>query len=382
VSRFRYWWCVGALSALLVVALSGCGFIRDFHGANSLWLPGTKGGGPGSFTVQAQLPDVQNLKTNSRVQLNDVTVGNVTKVELQGWHALVTMTLDGQVDLPANATATIGQTSLLGSVHVELAAPKDTPPLGKLKNGSLIPLSSGGAFPSTEQTLAAVSLVLNGGGLANVQDITRALSTAFSGREQDLRSLIGQLDKFVGYLDDQKDDIIDATDSLNNLVGQFADQKPVLDRALKTIPDALAVLKNERENLVDALAQLGKFSALAADSVNQTKENLVKELKDIGPVLQSLADAGPALTRSLDYFATYPFPKPTISKWIRGDYGNLTAIIDLTLSRIDNSFFTGTRWEGNLTELELQWGRTIGQLPSPYTARNPLIAPYHFDQGA
>ena len=380
--RYRRRAGAGALSALLVVALSGCGFIRDFHGANSLWLPGTKGGGPGSFTVQAQLPDVQNLKDNSRVQLNDVTVGNVTKVELQGWHALVTMTLDGKVDLPANATATIGQTSLLGSVHVELAPPKDTPPVGKLKNGSLIPLSSGGAFPSTEQTLAAVSLVLNGGGLANVQDITRALSTAFSGREQDLRSLIGQLDKFVGYLDDQKADIIDATDSLNNLVGQFADQKPVLDRALKTIPDALAVLKNERENLVDALAQLGKFSALAADSVNQTKENLVKELKDIGPVLQSLADAGPALTRSLDYFATYPFPKPTISKWIRGDYGNLTAIIDLTLSRIDNSFFTGTRWEGNLTELELQWGRTIGQLPSPYTARNPLVAPYHFDQGA
>ncbi len=372
----------GALSALLVVALSGCGFIRDFHGANSLWLPGTKGGGPGSFTVKAQLPDVQNLKDNSRVEVNDVTVGSVTKVELQGWHALVTMTLDGKVDLPANVTATIGQTSLLGSVHVELAPPKDTPPVGKLKNGSLIPLSSGGAFPSTEQTLAAVSLVLNGGGLGNVQDITKALSTAFSGREQDLRSLIRQLDKFVGYLNDQKDDIIAATDSLNNLVGQFADQQPVLDKALKTIPDALAVLKNERENLVDALAQLGKFSALAADSVNQTKENLVKELKDIGPVLQSLADAGPALTRSLDYFATYPFPKPTISKWIRGDYGNLTAVIDLTLSRIDNSFFTGTRWEGNLTELELQWGRTIGQLPSPYTARNPLVAPYHLDQGA
>jgi phospholipid/cholesterol/gamma-HCH transport system substrate-binding protein len=382
VSRLGYRRRAGALSALLVVALSGCGFVRDFHGANSLWLPGTKGGGPGSFTVQAQLPDVQNLKTNSRVELNDVTVGNVTKVELQGWHALVTMTLDGKVDLPANATATIGQTSLLGSVHVELAPPKDTPPVGKLKNGSLLPLSSGGAFPSTEQTLAAVSVVLNGGGLANVQDITRALSTAFSGREQDLRSLIGQLDKFVGYLDDQKDDLIAATDSLNNLVGQFADQKPVLDKALKTIPDALAVLKDERKNLVDALAQLGKFSALAADSVNQTKENLIKELKDIGPVLQSLADAGPALTRSLDYFATYPFPKPTISKWIRGDYGNLTAIIDLTLSRIDNSIFTGTRWEGNLTELELQWGRTIGQLPSPYTARNPLVAPYHFDQGA
>ncbi|HTY33434.1 virulence factor Mce family protein [Mycobacterium sp.] len=383
MKRFLSWRRVGAgaAAALCAAALSGCGALRDFHGANSLPLPGTKGGGPGAYTIQAQLPDVQNLKENSRVRVNDVTVGNVTKVELQGWHALVTMTVNGDVDLPANATATIGQTSLLGSVHVELAPPKDIPPVGKLKNGSLIPLSSGAAFPSTEQTLAAVSMVLNGGGLGNVQDITKALSTAFSGREQDLRSLIGQLDKFVGYLNDQKDDIIAATDSLNDLVGQFAGQKPVVDKALKTIPDALAVLKNERENLANALAELGKFSALAADSVNQTKENLVKELKDLGPVLQSLADAGPALTRSLDYFATFPFPKPTISKWVRGDYGNFTAIVDLTLSRIDNSLFTGTRWEGNLTELELQWGRTIGQVPSPYTARNPLVAPYHFDQG-
>jgi phospholipid/cholesterol/gamma-HCH transport system substrate-binding protein len=373
---------VGLVAALVGAALSGCGVLQNFHGANSLPLPGTKGGGSGAYTIRAQLPDVQNLKENSRVQVNDVTVGNVSKVELQGWHALVTMTLDGDVDLPANATATIGQTSLLGSVHVELAAPKNATPTGKLKNGSLIPLSSGGAFPSTEQTLAAVSMVLNGGGLGNIQDVTKALSTAFSGREQDLRSLLGQLDEFVGYLNDQKDDIIAATDSLNNLVGQFADQRPVVDKALKTIPDALAVLKNERDDLANALAEAGKFSALAADSVTKTKKNLIQELKDLGPVLQSLADAGPALTRSLDFFASYPFPKPTVSKWIRGDYGNLSAVFDLTLSRIDNGFFTGTRWEGNLTELELQWGRTIGQLPSPYTARNPLVAPYHFDQGA
>jgi phospholipid/cholesterol/gamma-HCH transport system substrate-binding protein len=168
---------------------------------------------------------------------------------------------------------------------------------------------------------------------------------------------------------------------LNKLVGQFADQKPVVDKALKTIPDALAVLKDERDNLTEALAQGGRFAALAADSVDQTKENLVKELKDLGPVLQSLADAGPALTRSLGFYSTFPFPKETLTRWLRGDYANLTAVIDLTLSRIDASFFTGTRWEGNLTELEMQWGRTIGQMPSPYTAGNPLVIPYHFDQG-
>ena len=114
--------------------------------------------------------------------------------------------------------------------------------------------------------------MLNGGGLGQVQDITEAFSTAFRGREQDLRSLIGQLDKFTAYLNDQTGDIIAATDSLNHLVGKFAAQQPVLDRALATIPDALAVLNDERDNLVEAADQLGKFSALTADSVNKTKD--------------------------------------------------------------------------------------------------------------
>lgn len=375
---FRSVVLVTAAAAALSVGLSGC---ADWQGANSLPLPGTEGSGAGAYTVQVQLSDVNNIERNSRVRVGDVTVGKVTKIERQGWNALLTLSLDKDVDLPANATATLGQTSLLGSLHVELAPPKDGPPEGKLHQGSLISLASSGGYPSTEQTLAAVSVLLNGGGLGDIQEITQTLSTAFMGREGDLRSLIGQLDTFVTYLNDQTGDIIAATDSLNNLVGQLAAQKPVIDKALKTLPDALAVLKKERETLVDAVDSLGKFAALAADSVDQTKENLVKELKDLGPVLKSLADAGPSLTRSLDFLGTFPFPKPTLTKWLRGDYANLTAVIDLTLSRLDAGLFTGTRFEGQLTQLELQWGRTIGQMPSPYTARNPLIVPYHFNQG-
>jgi phospholipid/cholesterol/gamma-HCH transport system substrate-binding protein len=365
------------LTVLLLAGVSGCG---DWQGANSLPLPGTQGREPGSYTIQAQLPDVDNIERNSRVRVGDVTVGNVTKIERQGWHALLTMSINGDVVLPSNTTAAVGQTSLLGSLHVELNPPKEAPE-GRLKEGSLIPLNAGSFYPSTEQTLASASLVLSGGGLGNIQDITQALSTAFRGREDDLRSLITQLDKFVSYLNDQTSDIIAATDSLNNLVGQIADQKPVVDKALKTIPDALVVLKDQRNHLADALDQLGKFSALAADSVNQSKDALVKNLQNLGPVLQSLADSGIALTRSLDFYSTFPFPKPTLTKWLRGDTGNLVAVIDLTLSRLDAGLLTGTRFEGELTELELQWGRTIGQMPSPYTARNPLVVPYHFDQG-
>lgn len=356
---------------------AGCGW----RGLNSLQLPGTEGKQPGAFTIQAQLPDVSNIQQNSRVRVGDVNVGNVTKIERQGWHALVTMVLNGNVDLPENATVAVGQTSLLGSLHLELAAPVAVPAEGRLHDGSVIPLSAGGAYPSTEQTLAAVSLLLNNGGVGQIQDITRTFSTAFAGRENDLRSLIVELDKFIGYTNQQTGDIIGATERLNSFVGQLAGQKPIVDRALEAIPDALALLQDERADFVDAVDQLGKFSALAADSVNQTKATLVHELEDIGPVLQSLADAGPALTRSLSFFSVYPYVKEMLPKWVRGDYANLTAVIDLTLNRLDSSFFTGTRFEGHLTNVEMQWGRTIGQLPSPYTVGNPLVVPYRLDQG-
>jgi phospholipid/cholesterol/gamma-HCH transport system substrate-binding protein len=369
--------CAFGVLAAAVAAVSACGW----HGVNTLPLPGTQGEGASAYQVQAQMPDVTNIQPNSRVRVGDVTVGNVTKIERQGWHALVTMRLNGDVDLPANATAKIGQTSLLGTLHVELAPPTDVPPQGKLHDGSLIPLADAGAYPTTEQTLATVSMLLNGGGIGQIQDITKAFATAFAGREQDLRSFIQQLDEFVGHLNDQKADILTANDSLNRLVSQFAAQKPVVDKALTTLPDALAVLNKERDQIVDTTVQLGKFLAIAGDASNQTKDALTAELKDLGPVLESLANAGPDLTRSLSLLGTYPWPNETLRNWVRGDYANLTAIIDLTLSRIDTSLFTGTRWEGNLTELELQWGRIIGQLPSPATAGNPLIIPYHFDQG-
>lgn len=366
-----------AVALVMGSILSGC----QWKGLNSLPLLGTEGGGSGSFVIQAQIPHVNNLQQNSRVRVGDVTVGNVTKIERQGWHALLTMSLNGDVVLPDNATAKLGQTSLLGSQHIELAAPETVPPEGHLHDGSFIPLQNSSTFPTTEQTLAAVSLLLNGGGVGQLQDVVHAFSTAFRGHERELRSLIQELDRFIRHINDQTNDIIAATDSLNRLVGTFAQQQPVVDKALKTIPDALAVLKDERDNLVQVLDKVGQFSALAASSVNQTKENFVKILSELGPVLKSLGDAGPALTRSLSLLLTFPFPNETIENWNRGDYGNVSAYFDLTLSRLDENLFTGTRFEGDLTKLELQWGRTIGQVPSPYTSSNPLIAPYHLDQG-
>ena len=365
---------VAALAAACLFASTGC----EWRGLNSLSLPGTEGGDDGSYTIQAQLPDVVVIQQNTRVRVADVNVGNVTNIEVQDWHALVTMRINKDVHLPANSTAKVGTTSLLGSMHIELAPPADEPPAGELTNGSLIPLSAASTYPTTEQTLASVAILLNGGGLGQLQEINQTFARALAGRENDMRSLLTQLDVFIDRLNAQTDDIITATESLNALAGQVAAKDETVDKALTTIPQAISVLAESRETLADAVDALGKFSAIATSTVAQTKESLVANLRNIAPVLRELADAGPALTRGLDFLSTYPWVKSTIPNWFRGDFANITLVIDLTLSRLDAGLFTGTRWEGDLTTLELQWGRTIGQKPSPYTAGNPLVAPYRW----
>lgn len=362
---------VTALSLACLSVVTGC----QWRGLNSLSLPGAEGGA-GSYTISAQLPDVVVIAQNTRVRVADVNVGNVTKIEVQDWHALVTMRINGGVHLPANSTAKVGQTSLLGSMHIELAPPTDEPAEGELGDGAVIPLAKAGTYPTAEQTLASVSILLNGGGLAQLQEINQSFAKALAGRENEMRSLLDQLDTFIAALNDQTGDIIAATEKLNSLVTQVARHNPTVDTALTTIPQALAVLSDQRTQIADAVDALGKFSAIAALTVDQSGAALVANLRNIAPVLRSLADAGPALTKGLDFLSTYPWVKSNLANWFRGDFANISLVVDLTLSRLDSGLFTGTRWEGNLTELELQWGRTIGQLPSPYTVGNPLIAPY------
>ncbi len=154
--------------------LAGC----QFGGLNSLDMPGTAGHGSGSYTITVELPDVATLPPqNSPVMVDDVTVGSVSGIEAVQrpdgtFFAAVKLSLDGDVNLPANSTATVAQTSLLGSQHVQLTAPPEGKGVGKLKQGSNIPLGSIGRYPTTEEVLSSLGVVVNKGNLGALQDIT------------------------------------------------------------------------------------------------------------------------------------------------------------------------------------------------------------------
>lgn len=362
-----------AVGLAVALGVSGC----EWDGLNSLPMPGTEGTAPGSYEVRVQMPNVTTLTRNSPVRVHDVAVGTVSKIEVEDWHALVTVTLNPDVQLPANAVAKIGQTSLLGSNHLELAEPTDQAPEGRLRAGDVIPLARAGTYPTTEQVLSSLSVVLNGGGVAQLETITHELNSALTGREEAIRDLLPQLNELTTNLDRQTGDIIAAMSGLDRLGGQLAEQRDVVAAAIEQIHPALTVLADRRANITRALTALGELSDVVRRIVDASGEDLKANLRSLVPALKSLSDTGGDLTEALKILATFPFPMKNLDHAIKGDYLNLFMTVDITGKRLDSNFLTGTPLGGRFGGVEGALGSfapgTAAQNGDPATG--PLQAP-------
>ncbi|BBY80474.1 MCE family protein [Mycolicibacterium pulveris] len=322
------------------VTLTSCGF----GGVNTLPLPGAVASGPGNDVYHVQIANVGTLESNSPVMIDDVVVGSVGAIDVVDWHAEVEVRVKPDTVVPANAVAAVGQTSLLGSMHVALDPPIGESPTGRLQPGSTITLDRSSTYPSTEQTLSSLSVVVNAGGLGQVGDFVHSTAAALSGREADVRDLIDRLDTFVGTVDEQRDRFAASVEALDRLTAVLAAQRSDITDALHTVPPALDVLLQERAQFVTAMQKLGEFSDTATELVNSTQDDLVRNLTNLEPTLKALADVGPYLGTVVAYLPTYPFSQNFIDRAIRGDYINIFAAMDLTVPRLKRSLFLGTRW--------------------------------------
>lgn len=342
----------GAILVCLAGVVSGC----QFGGLNSLALPGTKGHGPGSFEVVLDLDNVVGLPQNSPVKVGDVTVGSVSGVAVvqrpdTTVYAAVRLSLDRHVDLPANATATVGQTSLLGSQHVELASPTDQPARGRLANGAHIKLNRTGHYPTTEDVLAALGLIVNKGNLGALQDITDQAYAAVAGRVGTFSGLLAQLAELTGFLDAQTGTIVAAMAGVDRAAAVLARNAGALGRTVETLPLALAVLNRNRGNIVAAFAALRRLAATAGRMVSQTKDDFAADFRDVFPVIKALNDNADDSIHDLELIPTFPFDRKYLRNAVRGDYLNVYSTFDLTMRRLGENVLTTSALDPNMPHL-------------------------------
>ncbi|MET7847242.1 MCE family protein [Streptomyces avermitilis] len=329
------WAAVGSL------LLSGC----EFNGWYDVQLPGGAAADGHAYHITVEFRDVLDLVPQSAVKVNNVTVGAVEKVQLDGWHARVRLRVADSVKLPANAVAELRQTSMLGEKYVALSAPPGTAPVGRLGDGDRVPLSRSGRNPDIEEVLSALSALLNGGGVAQLKTITVELNKALDGRENRVRSLLKELNTFIGGLDGQRKDIIHALKAVDRLAGRLGKEKKTIAQAVDTMPPALKVLGDQRRDLTRMLTALSKLGTTGTKVVNASHDDTVANLKQLRPILQQLNKAGDDLPNSFELLTTYPFPRNAVDA-VRGDYVNLDITADLDLSSLYRNLAGGSDKSG------------------------------------
>ncbi|WP_409061853.1 MlaD family protein [Streptomyces sp. SYP-A7185] len=335
-----------ALGLCLTVSLTGlalgAGGLPDFDGLQDLPLPGGADLGDHPYEITAEFRDVVSLFPHSAVKVNDVEVGRVTRISLadDGWAARVTLKVNGGVRLPANAYANLEQSSVLGEKYVQLVAPEDMrarPDLpdtragttkayarnqGRLHDGALIPLARTNRNPEIEEVFGALSMVLSGGGVQQIQTISGELNKALGGKEGDVRSVLRQINTTAKSLDKNKKHLTAALDGVNRLSATLATRDRKIGEILRDLPPGLKVLSDQRSSLVTMLRALDSLSTVAVDTVDRTTNDLVADLKALAPVLKNLADAGADLPQSLQVMFTYPFTDEVLTG-VKGDYLNV-----------------------------------------------------------
>jgi phospholipid/cholesterol/gamma-HCH transport system substrate-binding protein len=305
-----------AAAALAVTTTAAC-----TGGVSNLNLPGGADLGSHPYHVSAQFRNALDLVRQSSVKVDNVAVGQVSAISLGGGgkYAVVTLEINGDVHLPANTTATIEQTSLLGEKYVALTRPAD--PTGALANGAMISLASTSQAVQIEQVLGALSLLLNGGGIGQLHTIVVELNHATGGRGAEIHSLLSDADRVIAAIDAHRAGIIAALQQVNRLATTLQANNENLSIALRDLPGGLKVLAGQRHQLVRMINALGRLGRTATTTVRASKRSFVADLRALEPILHHLVQAGSALPKSLQVLLTYPFPDSVLNA-IRGDYLN------------------------------------------------------------
>lgn len=274
-----------------LVLLTGCSATLG-----DLPLPGTGVSGE-TITVVADFDEALNLATGATVKVDGVDAGRVQAVTTEDFRAEVEMVIRTSAELRQGATARLRYSTPLGELFVDVENPDGG---SLLADGSELDEAFTSTAPTVEDALAQASLLVNGGGLAQLQTVTEELRAAIGGREDTVRSVLRRSTDVLDQLDAATGDLDRALRSLDSLAGTLAERQETIEGVLADVRPAARALTRSTPELSELLDEVESFAGVADATVRATREDLLTALRLAGPVLQELADTGPDYGDSLE----------------------------------------------------------------------------------
>lgn len=268
-----------ALTAAAALVVSGCGVTVE-----DLPLPGGEVEGP-TYQLKAVFTDALNLPGKAKVRLGGVDVGIVDSISTRDYVAHVEMSISTEVRLPKGTTAELRQPTPLGDVFVSVEPPNGKLAGPKLADGATIGLTHTSSAATVEDSLAAATLLINGGGLGRMKTITRELNDMFATGGERIPHLLGELRTLVRTLNERTADIDRVLKATNSVSKTISKRTGSIDKMLKEFPPAFDVLSRQTKKLTSTLAKVGTAGGKTVSMLNASKADLAAILRDLGPVL-------------------------------------------------------------------------------------------------
>ena len=227
---------VAALLLPLALGLSGC----------------TMSGGSSTIGASAVFSDVDQLVPGAQVQMAGVPVGSVSVITLDGSRAKVSMTLQRSARVPADVTAALDQTTVLGENFVDLLPRRggDATHAALLRDGATIARTS--VIPEAEQLVGAGAQVFGSVSDSELAAIIDAGGQGFNGEAADLRQLLNDFATVAAGYAGQTGQITSLIGNLDTLGSGLSPSAQQDAQALTNLAQTVSVLS----------AQSGRFATL------------------------------------------------------------------------------------------------------------------------
>lgn len=255
---------IGALVAVAAVLLtSGCGVV----------------GGNDKITIKAYLADSAGLFVGNDVGILGVTIGEITAIEPEGDKVLVTMEVDGDQPVPADAGAVVVARSVATDRYVELT-PVFHDGDKKMADDATIPLEKTQTPVDFDQVLSSLNEFATGiGGNAKttkaVQRFIDAGTRALQGRGPLLNQTIHSLADGVDGIASQREDVAATLKSLDVLLTTIASNESTARAFIQQVSRASKLLADERENFRQALRSLDSAVTTVAKFAVDNRQAIV-----------------------------------------------------------------------------------------------------------
>ena len=183
--------------------------------------------------------------------------------------------------------------------------------------------------------LGALSMLLNGGGVAQIRTIaSRAQQGARRQRAGDPRAARRPRHARRRARRPQVGDHPCARRDQPARHHAARPQGPDRPPRWTDLSPGLRELEDQRGKLVDMLQALDRLSGVATDVINRSRDDVVADLELLRPILAKLVESGADLLNSLELLPTLPVHRRRDRRHRRSDYANLYISADLDLATV------------------------------------------------